>query len=146
MSLFRLRSAGQLLGSLVFAAVPSTVLAQILGGAQAPADIPFWRVTAALVISLGLGFAAALALRGRLRGGLPTVLAKPAPLLGQVMKKWPQGAAPVRRLQLVETIRISHQVDVCLLRCDDAEFLLAATPQGAFQLATGRSEAPKSAA
>jgi hypothetical protein len=37
-----------------------------------------------------------------------------------------------RRLKLVESTRVSHQVEVCLFECDGRSFIIAATAQGAF--------------
>lgn len=107
--------------------------AQHLGQA-AETGPPVWRVIAALLLCLALAVGAALALRLRLRGSgrapqgsrwrLP--LGDPAGLF----------AGPSRRLQLVERLRLNHQVDVCLFRCDERHFIVAATPQGATVLAS----------
>jgi len=35
-----------------------------------------------------------------------------------------------RRLPLIETVRLSHQVDVCLMRCGDEDFVLTSSPHG----------------
>ena len=40
------------------------------------------------------------------------------------------------RLRLVESARIAQQVDVCLVRCDQEELLIAVSPQGAVLLRT----------
>jgi len=103
-------------------------------GQATGAEPSLWRVTAALLLCLALAVAGALALRARLRGGgrapagaawrLP--FADPAGLFG--------GGAP-RRLQLIETLRLSHQVDICLFSCDERQFVVAATPHGATVLA-----------
>ncbi|MFA5599808.1 MAG: hypothetical protein WDA06_04345 [Phenylobacterium sp.] len=113
-------------------ACAAPALGQTLGGGGGDVHVAWWRVVLALAISLGLGLAAALALRARLRGGV----ASPAAAIAGLFRvgPGPSGPSDQRRLQLVETIRLSHQVDICLLRCGDAEFLVAATPAGAFQL------------
>jgi flagellar biogenesis protein FliO len=82
-------------------------------------DPPWWRVIAALIFCVLLALAAAYVLRGRLNGRLATLL---APKAGE------------RRLRLVETTRLSNQVDVCLLRIDDDELLLAVSPHGSVLL------------
>jgi flagellar biogenesis protein FliO len=81
-------------------------------------EVPIWRVLGALLFCLLLAVAAAFFLRRRMSGAMPLGLGGRA-----------------RRLQLVETIRLSHQVDLCLVRCDDRELLLAATPHGAAPVA-----------
>ena len=91
--------------------------AQTLGQAAGDGDIPVWRVLGALILCLALAVAAAYALRHRLRGS-------GAPTFGKAF-------GPVaRRLKLVETVRLSHQADICLMRCGDADFVVAATAQG----------------
>jgi len=87
-------------------------LAQRLGQGTGT-EVPVWRVLGALAFCLALAVAAAILLRRRLGG--------------------PGRAAfgSARRLQLVESLRLSHQIDLCVVRCDGAEFLLAATPHGA---------------
>lgn len=109
-------------------------LGQTLGGGGGDVHIAWWRVLLALSISLGLGLAAALALRARLRGGAPS----PADAIVALFRvgSGPRRPSDQPRLQLVETVRLSHQVDICLLRCGDAEFLVAATPAGALELQT----------
>lgn len=111
----------------ILALAASPALAQTLGQGQSP-DIPVWRVTSALILCVLLALGAAYVLRNRLGGG---------PL-------WPlpAQARKDRRLQLVETLRLSHQVDVCLFRCDDRDYLIAATPHGAVVLEGGQAPAP----
>lgn len=93
-------------------------LAQTLGQAT-HYDPPWWRVFAALIFCVLLAVAAAYVLRGRLNGRLAALLA-------------PKGIE--RRLRVVESTRLSNQVDVCLLRVDDDELLLAVSPHGAVLL------------
>lgn len=100
----------------LLAAAPAA--AQRLGQGTG-AEVPIWRVLGALLFCLLLAVAAAFFLRRRLSGAMPLSLGGRA-----------------RRLQLVETIRLSHQIDICLIRCDDRELLLAATPHGAAPIAT----------
>ena len=101
-----------LAGALIGLAAPGSALAQQLGGAQSPAELPWLRVIGALALCLGLAVAAAFALRSRLKGQAPAAT----------------GAG--RRLRLVETTRLSHQIDVCVLESDDLELVVAASPQG----------------
>lgn len=108
--------------------------AQRLGQATG-AETPLWRVAAALLLCLALAVGGALALRIRLRG-----LARPP----GASKWWLLLPSPSRflgagqrRLQLVETLRLSHQVDICLFSCDERHFIVAATPQGVTDLTAG---------
>ncbi|HEV2818520.1 MAG TPA: flagellar biosynthetic protein FliO [Allosphingosinicella sp.] len=100
-----------LAGALLLAAAPA--LAQRLGQGTGT-EVPIWRVLGALFLCLALAVAAAFLLRRRLAGG-----ARPLAFGGP------------RRLQLVESLRLSHQVDLCVVSCDGGEFLIAATPHGA---------------
>jgi len=103
-----------------------------LAGGAAQTDIPWLRLTGALILCLALAVAAALALRARLGGGSPGGLK-----LGLADLLNPRGALAgrdARRLKLVETLRLSHNIDVCVLRFDDRDVLVAATAQGVVQL------------
>jgi hypothetical protein len=94
----------------------SSGLAQTLG--RAPDDsVSFWRVAGALIVCILLGILAAFFLRAR--GG-----AMPA------LPKFPALVRKDRRLQLVEVLRLNQHVDLCLVRCDGATMLLAASSQG----------------
>lgn len=95
-----------------WAVVAGPALAQKLGGGGG-ADVPVWRVLGALLLCLLLAVGAAVALKTRLRGATP--------IFGDAR----------RRLNLVETVRLSHQIDVCLLTCDGREIIVAAGPHGA---------------
>lgn len=113
------------LGAAALAGAASCAHAQTLGGAAAEAGPSAWRVLAALIACLTLALGAAVFLRARLNGG--------APAWPRLASLWPgeprQGTA--RRMKLVETVRLSHQIDVCLLRCDDVEFIVTTSAQGA---------------
>ena len=98
-------------GALLVAAAPA--LAQRLGQGTGT-EVPIWRVLAALLLCLSLAVAAAILLRRRLGGGAR-----------------PIAFGRSRRLQLVETLRLSHQVDLCVVSCDGGELLIASTPHGA---------------
>ena len=104
-------AAVALAGTLLLAAAPA--LAQRLGQGTGT-EVPVWRVLGALLLCLGLAVAAAYVLRRRLGGGAR-----------------PVSFGRSRRLQLVESLRLSHQVDLCVVSCDGGEFLIAATPHGA---------------
>jgi hypothetical protein len=98
---------------------PGAAFAQHLGHAQ-DADIAPWRVAIALIVCLALALAGAFALRWRLRAG-PAMFATPVE----------------RQLRLVETLRLSHQIDICLLECDGRRVLVATTAQGALVIPEG---------
>ncbi len=87
------------------------VLAQQLGQGTT-LDLPLWRVAGALVLCLALAIGGGFALRYRMRSS-PTLF----------------GSRP-RRLELVEVLRLGHQVDLCLVRCDDQEMVVAASSHG----------------
>jgi flagellar biogenesis protein FliO len=100
-------------------AVPA--LAQTLGQG-ADNDLPWWRVIGSLIFCLVLAGAAAFVLRDRvpMLRGLRPLLERRRP----------------GRLRLIESTRLAQQVDVCLLRCDDNDLLIAVSPQGAVLLST----------
>jgi flagellar biogenesis protein FliO len=104
--------------TLACALTPGLAMAQKLG--QAPdTDVAWWRVVAALGLCLALAVAAAFALRTRMRG---------------VVRPVAGGGA--RQIQLMESLRLSHQVDVCLLRCADQRVLVATSPHGVVLLSS----------
>jgi flagellar biogenesis protein FliO len=109
--------------ALASASLPQNALAQRLGGAPAT-DISWWRVVGALIICLALAAGVAFALKTRLRGALPAM------------------KADDRQLRLVESLRLSHQIDVCLVECGERRLLIAASPQGATLLAGEAFEQP----
>lgn len=95
-------------GAIAAIAGSSPLAAQTLG--QAPDEgVSAFRVIAVLGLCLLLAAAGALAIRFRLNGNIV-----------------PQGLGQgSRRLVLVERLRLSPQVAVCLVRCDDREYLVA---------------------
>lgn len=101
-------------------------LAQRLGQGTG-GEVPVWRVLGALGFCLALAIGAAFVLKRRLGGGRP---------LGF-------GRARARRLELVESLRLSHQVDLCIVGCDGRELLIAATPHGAVLVKDALSELPE---
>jgi hypothetical protein len=121
------RAAVASLGFCLATLMAQAALAQTLGQAVSPA-VPWWRVVGALVVCLGLAAGGAFALRSRL--GLVAGL------------RLPLAGADQRRLRLVETVRLSHQIDVCLLRFDERDLLVAATPHGAVLLSDRDQPAP----
>lgn len=114
--------------------------AQTLGQAK-DVDVPWWRLLLALLLCLGLAVAGAYALRLRqtrlgLARSIPTTGSKldanAGRNLGLLAKRLFQ--APAGRIKLIQSVRVSPQLDVCLLSCDGKEYLIAATPQSAVVL------------
>lgn len=116
------RSAVALRGLLLLGlsfALPAAAMAQRLAQGQGGAEIGWWRVIGALALCLALAVGAAFALKSRFRVGTPAFSAGP------------------RRLQLVETLRLSHQTDICLVHCDGREWMIADSPHGAPVIVAG---------
>lgn len=88
-----------------------------LGGGGAP-DISFARVTAALVLCLIVAVLAALLLK---RGGGKVDLASLRTLL--------KGVRDDRRIDVIETRRISQHAEICIVRCDDREYVILSAQQ-----------------
>jgi len=92
----------------------NSALAQRLG--QGPDDgISVWRVVATLLVCVAVAVAAALALKHRMGGGTAQLF---------VRRKNP-------RLEMIETLRLRPQIDLCIVSCDGEELLLVSSPQGA---------------
>ncbi|MDR3508028.1 MAG: hypothetical protein P4L64_09045 [Caulobacteraceae bacterium] len=117
------RLATAVLASLTLSA---PALAQTLGQGAAT-TIPWWRLGGALLLCILLAIGGGLALKLRL-GGATSAFSRSS-----------------RRLQLVESLRLSHQIDICLLRCDDRDFMIAASPSGVTVLASGDGIGPRPA-
>jgi flagellar biogenesis protein FliO len=105
-----------------FATAPA--MAQRLGQGGGT-DVSIWRVVLALLFCLALGGAAIFVLRRRYRGARPLSFGRE------------------RRLQLFENIRLSHQVDLCIVSRDGQEYLIAASPQGVTVVDDGPFDAAK---
>jgi hypothetical protein len=111
---------------LLFMSLSDSALAQHLG--QGPDDgISIWRVVATLLACVAVAVAAALALKHRMGGSTAQLFVK---------RKNP-------RLEMIETIRLRPQIDLCIVACDGEELLLVSSPQGASLLhpMSRRSEA-----
>jgi hypothetical protein len=109
----------------VAAVLATPAFAQTLGQAS-DVHLSYWRVAAALLLCLALAAGAALALRARLAAGgrlpkLTEVLGKP---LGR------RAATPGRPIALLDRLRIGPQLEVCLLRCEGRQYLIAVSPNG----------------
>jgi hypothetical protein len=89
-----------------------------LGGGGGGVDISLTRIITALLLGTMLAVLAALLIRragGRLDlKGLRHLFAK---------------LPSARRIQVIESRRVSQHVDLCLVRCDGEEFLILASAQ-----------------
>lgn len=116
----------------MFAACPAS--AQTLGAAP-EAGPSWWRVLGALALCLCLAAGAAYALRARLGARSATTGGRPPPLAG-IAARLGLAPAAARRLKLIETMRVGHHLDICLIAWDDQELAVGATPQGGFLIAS----------
>lgn len=82
---------------------------QLAGGGGA--EISFWRVFTALVVSVAAAALLAVVLRSR-------TLGRP------VRSKWLSALARPGRIELVETRRIASQTELSLVRCEGTEYLI----------------------
>ncbi len=90
-----------------------TACAQTLGHGP-PDDISLWRVAMALILCLVLAVGAAFAVKaGGGRWRLPFVANDAS-----------------RRLKLRESLRLGHQVDLCIVACDGRDLLVSVSAQG----------------
>ena len=112
------RTAARIAAALTLLLLAAPVFAQRIGQGTGT-EVPIWRVLIALALCLGLAVGAAYVLRRRLGGAMSL------------------GMGRSRRLQLVESLRLTPQVHICLVSCDGAEFLVAASPQGAAAIEPG---------
>ena len=118
--------------------VASPLHAQTLGQGG-DTDIPWLRLSAALLLCLGLAVGGAFALHRRL-GGRPL---GPMNLPGSDFLKKLGSSAGERRARLtdIETRRLSTQVTVSVFKCDGRDFLVAASVQGQIVLVSLDEEA-----
>lgn len=100
------------------AASPALAQAGRLGGGGS-VDVSLTRIITALILCLMLAALAALLLKRS--GGKIDV-----PALRGLFAQMP--VAP-RRIQVIETRRVSQYADVCLLRCDGRDYLILSAQQ-----------------
>ncbi len=122
----------------IAAAAPAT--AQTLGQGG-DTDIPWLRLTAALLLCLGLAAGAAYALDRRLKGGSGLDSLQ----LTGLFRRFRSSATDARRARLtdIETRRVSTQVSVSVFKCDGRDFLVAASAQGQLVLVSLDAETPE---
>jgi len=91
----------------------SSAAAQTLGQGS-DVEISIWRVLLAFLLCAALAAGAAFILKARQGSGhLVSFLVKQN-----------------RRLRLVESLRLGHQADLCIVECDGRELLVAVSPHG----------------
>jgi flagellar biogenesis protein FliO len=109
--------------------ISSAADAQRLGGA-ADTDISMVRIFLTLFFCLIVAAFAVFLIRQRYGGRMPAMFTR----IGST----------TARLRLIESRRIAPQSDLCLIECDDREFLLLISPGNALVLkeqpATGRRD------
>lgn len=114
--------------ALVWGLAAAPAAAQTLGQGET-IDIPWLRLTAALLLCLGLAAGAAFAVHRRLGGGLAG--GAPTSVRAMLERLIPEvGERPAPRLTAIETRRLSPQVSVSVFTCDGRNFLVASTAQG----------------
>jgi hypothetical protein len=96
------------------AATPALAQAGRLGGGGSNVDVSLTRIITALILCLMLAALAALLLK---RGGGKIDV----PALRGLFARMP---VTVRRIEVIETRRVSQYADVCLLRCDGRDYLI----------------------
>jgi hypothetical protein len=77
--------------------------------------LPLWRIIVALGVCLALAVAVPVALKYRYGSSWRALLAFP-------VRK--------RRLKVIESLRVSHQVSLCIVECDGEQVLVAIMPTG----------------
>lgn len=114
--------------ALVWGLAAASAAAQTLGQGETT-DIPWLRLTAALLLCVGLAAGAVFAIHRRQGGGI--VGGSPTSLRALLDRLVPEtGERPPARLTAIETRRLSPQVSVSVFTCDGRDFLVASTAQG----------------
>lgn len=103
------------------------VLAQSLGQGD-DTDIPWIRLTAALILCIGLAVGAVLALHRRLNGGPTLPPGGWTRILEQIGR--PAATPSAARLTDIETRRLSPQVTVSVFKCDRRSYMVTTSLQG----------------
>jgi hypothetical protein len=114
------------------AALPVTAQAQQLGGGGAAPGVSLVRIVAALAVCIAAAIGLALAIKGR---------------KGELALRWPGRLAHSfggsRRIAVIEARRVSAFADICLIRCDQIEYLLVCGPSGQSVLRQSEADAPQ---
>lgn len=104
---------------LLSGAAPALAQAGRLGGGGGGVDVSLTRVITALILCLMLAALAVLLLK---RSGGKVDL----PALRGMFARMPVAA---RRIEVIETRRVSQHAEVCLLRCDGRDYLILCAQQ-----------------
>jgi len=120
-------TAGRSAGAVMLATVLLTRIAsaQTLGQAQDP-HVSYWRVLGATTFCLVLAGAGAITLRWKGAHTGEKGLFAHTPWAGALLAK--TGASP-RRVKIIETVRPSPTLQICLLQLDGQDYLIASSPQ-----------------
>ncbi len=103
----------------MLASSPALAQAGRLGGGAGGVDVSLTRIVTALILCLMLAALAALLLK---RSGGRIDL----PALRTLFARMP---APARRIEVIETRRVSQHAEVCLMRCDGRDYLILCAQQ-----------------
>jgi hypothetical protein len=104
---------------LLLGASPALAQAGRLGGGGGGVDVSLTRIVTALILCLMLAALAVLLLK---RSGGKVDL----PALRGLFARMPVAA---RRIEVIETRRVSQHAEVCLLRCDGRDYLILCAQQ-----------------
>lgn len=99
------------IGAALLAAAPLPTLAQKLGGGAAP-EISLVRIAASLIFCIGVAVALAL------------VISKRSVPAGWSAREWLVKLQQRSRITVVEARRLSPYADLCIVRCNDREYVL----------------------
>ena len=114
---------------MLLSASPALAQAGRLGGGGGSVDVSLTRIVSALVLCLMLAVLAVLLLK---RNGGKVDL----PALRGLFARMPVAA---RRIEVIETRRVSQHAEVCLLRCDGRDYLILCAQQQQTVLREGPS-------
>lgn len=112
------RHAAALFVAAMLWAGPASATATRLGGGGG-LDLSLTRIVLSLLLCLGIAISVIVMLKrngGRLRAGT---------LRGLVAR----GLPAAQRIQVIESRRISTHADLCLVRCDDVEYVVLCSAQ-----------------
>jgi len=110
--------------------LPAQAQTSHLGGGG-PLNLSLTRIVSALILCLMVAALAALALK---RGGGRIDLSRMRGLISALPAK--------RRIEPIETRRISQYADLCLVRCDGEEYLILSSQQQQLVLRSPDTSAP----
>lgn len=114
------RAVACLAGAFCASAIAATVHAAQLGGGSAP-SVPIIRILAALVLCALVALAIVIAIRLRTGGGQGDLS----------FRHWRRlGAFAPAQIIVVESRRLSVHADVCLVRCNGQDYLIACGASG----------------